>query len=47
MDEWRECLRISCRIEVESTKGEKWFVLCSKNIGLDGIMLTYESDIKK
>ena len=47
MEERREFVRISCKIEVESKTGKNWFMLNSTNIGLDGIMLTCGSDIEK
>lgn len=47
MEERREYVRISCRLEVESKTGDNWFMLYSKNIGMDGMLLTCESDIEK
>ncbi len=47
MIERREFVRFSCKMEVESKIGKNWFVLQSKNISLDGIMLTCRSDIEK
>tara|TARA_B100000315_G_scaffold179573_1_gene168323 strand:- start:10758 stop:11132 length:375 start_codon:yes stop_codon:yes gene_type:complete len=47
LGEQREFVRVSCRIEVESKTGNNWFMLYSKNIGLDGIMLTCGSDLEK
>tara|TARA_B100000959_G_scaffold281123_1_gene344484 strand:- start:4055 stop:4462 length:408 start_codon:yes stop_codon:yes gene_type:complete len=44
----RKSIRVSCRLEVESkTFGQKWFFIYSKNIGMDGMMLTSESSIEK
>ena len=47
MEERREYLRVSCMLEVEAKKARNWFLLNSRNIGMDGIMLTCDSDIEK
>lgn len=47
MEERREHLRVSCMLEVEAKKARNWFLLNSRNIGMDGIMLTCDSDIEK
>lgn len=47
MKERRENVRVPCRLEIETGTGEKWFVIESKNIGIDGMMLSTELDIKK
>ena len=47
MEEHREFARVSCRLEVETKTGRNWFVLNSKNIGMDGMMLTCGSDVEK
>ena len=47
MEERRESVRISCRLEVETKTGKNWYMLNSKNIGVDGILLTCESKLEK
>lgn len=47
MKERRENVRVSCRLEIEASTGEKWFVIESRNIGIDGMMLSTKLDIEK
>lgn len=47
IDERREHIRVSCRLDVEANTGKDWFLLNSKDISMGGMMLTTESDINK
>ena len=47
MEERRESLRVSCRLEIETKAGKNWFMLNSENIGVDGMMLTCKSEVEK
>ena len=47
MEDRRKSVRISCKLSIESSADGKWYILNCKNIGVDGMLLTAESEIEK